>query len=331
MLPIASSSLFVEHELIPEEIYLSDYVRYTEFSPLCVWSTMQSMPQQQVKGLIYARCESATAEFSPDRPDCHGSPESCALPRPCLSKNYVMAVYDSLMDVSDCLGVSPKELFTIFRGESNLMVNAGSARFIRGRPIYHPDWGIAQLTPPAIHALNATPALRSLKQRPACGKFAALLTPDLSADKPCGRMAAPANPARSFLYGGLLYLLGKESMRRMVDSAISQAGLPINAGIKEALVRHLARYTYNAGTVPIESAFRKFTSERGLDIILTSDFRAQFSSYLAEHFGDGMPWMYEPKVMEIKKKGVAGYAPGLEKWVPSTFYGPAPQVQCVDR
>jgi hypothetical protein len=65
-------------------------------------------------------------------------------------------------------------------------------------------------------------------------------------------------------------------------------------------------------------------------VILSPSFRTDFSVYLGEHFGDGMAPIVEPKLMPLKRKGVARYVLGLEAWMPSTRYGPATQVQCVD-
>jgi hypothetical protein len=309
---------------------LSNYLHYLDFSPLCVWSTMQFMPEKQIKGLIYARCETTKSQLSRMRSSsCGERDENCTLPRPCLSKKYVMAMYDALVDSAACLGVTARELFTIFRAESNLMLNAGSASFRRGVPTYHSDWGIAQLTPQAISALNGSSLLKELKERPACAKFQGLLKSDLPSELPCSRMALPDNPARSFLYGGALYVVGKQLMKRAVEREVSRGRLTMEATAKESLIRHLARYTYNAGG-GIDTALARFLDQRGANALLQPEFRQEFSRYLGEHFGDDHPNAYTPELYAIKRRIVAGYALGLESWIPSTFYGHTNGVQCVD-
>jgi hypothetical protein len=318
-----------ERDLIPKMLTPRELRWFDELSPLCVWSAMEGLDEHPTNALVYARCDTRTSTVTHLRSDsCKGGRESCGLPRPCVSKRYVMAVYTAIMEVSQCLEIRPKELFTIVRGESQLHLNVGRLRSLKGKPSYNEDWGIAQLTPAAINPLWKSGAIHALADKPECKQFRDMLRGPLEAEVPCERMVGPENPALSLLYGGLLYKEAKHDIERSVTPLLQKYAPDLEPSHRQALIRHLARFAYNGGTAPVASSFSHYLAENGGQAVKDSNFRKNFGAYFQAHYGEGLA-IPEDLVM-AKRKWIGHYALYLESWTPHTFLG-RPVLSCTDQ
>jgi hypothetical protein len=281
--------------------------------PTCVWSSMLWMGTDPTRsrdwprrGMLYFHCESPSSNPAFKPPGCNS--EDCYYRKPCVTEESVRLNYETLTRVSFCLGLSPYELFPIFRIESNFQTNVGT--FSReGRTIVPgADQGLAELTPIAIREVNQSRLLKQLRENPACFPFHAVLSRDLSPDKPCERMAIPDNPAKSMLYGGAYYLRIRqvaETLVRSLQEQRSKAGLPeLPAKEERSTIVRLTRYMYNGGPGQVAVTFRAFLQEEKPFRMNAQQLGASFSRYLEQNFGTGM---YEGKRLAQKRKGVAAY------------------------
>lgn len=177
--------------------------------------------------------------------------------RPCLSEKYVSAVYTSLINVSDCLGVDPRLAFATFNLESAVHLNAVGAAT---------DVGIGQLTKSAIDevTLNALDHARveaSRSSRPSCQAILPYMTPHGS-DKTerCGFMSLPENPNRNLVYSILLIEQNRKAVDRFWDRL--QIHLPASIDI-ESLKWKLTMLAYNSGAAGAVATLKAYVDQMG--------------------------------------------------------------------
>lgn len=236
-------------------------------------------------------------------PTCLGT-QPCYLPPPCVSPRYVSLVYNSFTQSMRCLGLNEKELFPVFGIESYYEMNIGNTGG---------DWGIAQLSPPALLALDWKSKFASLSRRPECAQLKnALSRPMSSKATPCERIELPLNPSRSFIYGGTMYIINKSIAKTAIEKLKSRRKSPITSAQVEKLTVDLTRYMYNAGAGGVKQAFLSFIEEnQNADLEITT-LEDQFSEYLKNHYGEGLAYF---KTHEDLQKKIRGTVPGYAKWV----------------
>lgn len=145
--------------------------------------------------------------FSKCDKDPTGKPERYGH-KACVTEPYVNLIYNSMMDVADCLGVPPKFIAPKLSNESGLHVNAfGLVN----------DGGIGQFTDQALEDVAQNYAnfkgriVNSDKE--SCkrinsipGAVPASATDILAKDENrCSAISAPPNPLRSMVYYGIFY------------------------------------------------------------------------------------------------------------------------------
>ncbi|MGZ3771124.1 MAG: hypothetical protein ACXVCP_14225 [Bdellovibrio sp.] len=159
---------------------------------------------------IYAKCK------NPDGvPERYGN-------KACVTEDYVNLVYNSLMDVSDCLDISPKFIAPKLSTESGFHVNAfGLVN----------DGGIGQFTDSALKDIkeNYEKFKRKIiqnKSRESCNRianFPGALPKDSEEIKTadenrCHVIASPPNPLRSLIYYAILF----HSTKKYSDNAFDR-------------------------------------------------------------------------------------------------------------
>tara|TARA_B110001454_G_scaffold171291_1_gene162000 strand:- start:28387 stop:29937 length:1551 start_codon:yes stop_codon:yes gene_type:complete len=132
----------------------------------------------------------------------------------CVTEEYVTSVYNSYVDVLDCLDVPQRDLIPKLYNESGFHINTlGSGM----------DAGVGQLTGPAISSVQQLAVfdgrnmtwLENFKEevgkssKPSCQRIAKIpgLFSKISVDSSqrCGLIAAPENPLKNVLYMGIFY------------------------------------------------------------------------------------------------------------------------------
>lgn len=210
-----------------------------DIAPFCIFTAMKQFPDFKN---FYASCgDCKSGRCSPVR----GSS------KPCLTQNYVSAVYNSFADVTDCLGLSQKQILPKLSNESGFHINTyGGAG----------DTGIGQLTAIAIKDSNMfwenyVSEVKNSKA-PACKRIMPLVS-KMSKTRSDGRdscslMLPPENPLKNIFYTGIV----SRRNQQMVDSYFDRAKIDValkTAGLAE---KHFSKIKgmlyllgYNAGAV----------------------------------------------------------------------------------
>lgn len=200
---------------------------------------------------LFAKCDK----------DPEGTPERYGH-KACVTENYVNLVYNSLIDVADCLDVPAKFIAPKLSNESGLHVNAfGLVN----------DGGIGQFTDQALEDVaqnfdnfkgrinNSTKeSCQRLKSIP--GAVPSKSTDILSEDaKRCHAISTPPNPIRSLIYYGIFYHSTKRNSNgawnkskdskdpnfKSVEVLMKEAG--IDSFDKEKIKEMIFVMAYNSG------------------------------------------------------------------------------------
>lgn len=175
--------------------------------------------------------------FSKCGPNKHGVPERYGH-KACVTEPYVNLVYNSLIDVADCLGVPAKFIAPKLSNESGLHVNAfGLVN----------DGGIGQFTKQALDDVvqnyDGFKGRITKSDKASCKRLRAIpgavprdskdiLTAD---ENRCHSIAVPPNPLRSLIYYGVFY----HATKRNADNAYNRKTDPKDPNFKstEALMK----------------------------------------------------------------------------------------------
>ncbi|WII72299.1 hypothetical protein QJS83_00265 [Bdellovibrio sp. 22V] len=187
--------------------------------------------------------------FSKCDKDANGTPERYGH-KACVTEDYVNLVYNSLIDVADCLDVPAKFIAPKLSNESGLHVNAfGLVN----------DGGIGQFTDQALvdvaqnfnnfkgRILNSTKeSCQRLKSFPG----AVPSSPDdiMTADaNRCHAISTPPNPLRSLVYYGIFY----HSTKRNANNAFNKSADSKDPNFKSAeeLMKQAGIGSYDIETV----------------------------------------------------------------------------------
>lgn len=124
--------------------------------------------------------------------------------KPCVTETLVNAVYNSYVDVMDCLNLNPKFLFPKISQESGFLLNA----FGVGR-----DGGIGQFTEAAIAETNKVydDYIKQMEiaaaGKPSCARIiqhkSLLKKANPSSSQRCSMIGVPENPLRNIVYIGI--------------------------------------------------------------------------------------------------------------------------------
>ncbi|MEN0060171.1 MAG: hypothetical protein AAGB31_15135 [Bdellovibrio sp.] len=214
---------------------------------------------------LFGKCE----QNSNGKPARHGV-------KPCVTEEYVNIVYNSLIDVADCMNIPAKHVIPKLANESGMHINA-----------YGPkgDGGINQFVEGALKdiALNF-PRFKEIEmsEKESCKRLASIpgaipksAKEVLSSDsKRCHVMAAPPNPIRSLVYYGVFYHAMKEYSASFYDQGRdskdpnfqSVAALLKKANTKKIAVddeevkKIMMMMSYNLGPARPVSFFRNWLS-----------------------------------------------------------------------
>lgn len=199
-------SFWKDHGLTSAEKRVSDML-YNVTAPFTQYKTILPAGEHPSDPALYARCE----RFPIHKPVRD-------LNKACVTEDYVNIVYNSLLDVSECLKVPAKFIIPKLANESGLHLNAfGLVN----------DGGIGQFTEQALKDVKQNyqakyqEIMRS--QSPACQRLrsipgALVQNPaeiQTSDEDRCHAIAAPANPIRSLVYYAIFY----HATKRNADSA----------------------------------------------------------------------------------------------------------------
>ncbi len=186
--------------------------------------------------------------------------------KPCVSKAIVNATYNSLMDVTNCMGINPKNLIPKLSNESGMLINTLGGGL---------DAGIGQLTRVAIEETNKhyDNLMQEIETKavtkPSCArilKYKSLLK-KASEDpaKRCELIVAPENPLKNILYMAMLNRINTNTARRRfenndIQSKIKKLGLAdVNIN---ALVEAIALASYNSGPATAFNALNEYLDKR---------------------------------------------------------------------
>ncbi len=193
--------------------------------------------------------------------------------KPCVTEEYVNLVYNSLSDVSDCLGVPMNFTVPKFANESGFHVNAFG-------PVN--DGGIGQFTESALKDVAQNfdefgPKIQN-SQKQSCKRlrsFSGALPKNpndiLTADaNRCHAISMPPNPIRSLIFYGIFYRATLRNAEKAwskqdetvesVDQVMSEAG--VKDLDKSKLKQMLFTMSYNAGPKPPVVAFKEWLKYR---------------------------------------------------------------------
>lgn len=199
----------------------------------CIVAAMKSFPD---RGMRYVNC--------PGNVTTNGG-------RPCVTENYVNNVHSAFSKVSECLGLSQRDLLPILANESGLHVN------VRGPSS---DIGIGQLTPSAIKDVNEhfSRLLAEATSDPRCIALRSVSTVshrETAGGNFCPLAQAPENPLRNMLYAGMVVRRNEEIVTSMMSRAnlmplLQKAGLAHEwPGIRKMI--ETLGYNAGAGTAVI--------------------------------------------------------------------------------
>lgn len=295
-----------DRALTPEEKREAD-LEFNRTAPPDNQREVKAVADYKKDPSLFAKCEN----------DPNGVPERYAH-KACVTEDYVNLIYNSLIDVADCLDVPAKFIAPKLSNESGLHVNAfGLVN----------DGGIGQFTDQALADVAQNydnykgKIIGSDKESCKRLKSIAGVIPDsakdiLSADaNRCHAIATPPNPLRSLVYYGIFY----HSTKRNAAGAFNRVGdgkdpsfksseeLLKEAGISgldtEKMKEMLFVMAYNAGPGRPAVFFREWLKYRIATIEKYPVTKADFSmNYWPER-----AQMKEPKgearVTAMNKKG----------------------------
>lgn len=226
-------------------------IEYNRTAPPTNQREVKEVSQYRKDPHLFSKCDK----------DPNGTPERYGH-KACVTENYVNLVYNSLIDVADCLDVPAKFIAPKLSNESGLHVNAfGLVN----------DGGIGQFTDQALEdvAQNFDGFKNRIKNsdKESCkrlnaipGAVPATAKEILSADSQrCHAISTPPNPLRSLVYYGIFYHATKRNSNgawnrskdpknplfKGVDALMKDAG--ISHFDKEKIKEMIFVMAYNAG------------------------------------------------------------------------------------
>lgn len=202
-----------DRALTPAEKRQAD-IEYNREAPPTDQREVKELSEYRQDPRLFSKCDN----------DVNGTPERYGH-KACVTEDYVNLVYNSLIDVSDCLDVPPKFIAPKLSNESGLHVNAfGLVN----------DGGIGQFTDQALADVaqnydgykskitgSEKESCKRLRSIP--GVIPASSKDILSGDaNRCHAISTPPNPLRSLVYYGIFYHSTKrnavQSFNKSVDS-----------------------------------------------------------------------------------------------------------------
>ncbi|MGE0634053.1 MAG: hypothetical protein AB7O96_16685, partial [Pseudobdellovibrionaceae bacterium] len=211
-------------------------VSEAEFPKECIQTIMSNFPDS---AKMYASCSSVSATPAP------------GAGRHCMTSEYVNTVYNSFVDVMDCLDVDQMIFLPKLLNESGFHINAFNSKGF--------DSGVGQLTKSALSDVNLNGHVRYVKKiqesnKPSCQRLTKVggLMNQASVDsaKRCELISAPMNPVRNILYTAMTAL----RLRQIVENSLRKAeidSLFVEGGFgnydREKLIETLSILGYNTG------------------------------------------------------------------------------------
>ncbi len=205
-------------------------------------------------------------------------------PSPCLTEDYVNLVYNSFIDVSDCMELPQRIILAKLFNESGFHINmfaplriVNSKNKIISSNINIPlpnipatqniiggDAGIGQLTGPALEDIKRDITQWKVKiensNNPSCSRIKEFIRiiPNKEQVKPelenrCSLIHAIENPVQSLIFYGVLYKRIEKSIQqtwefKKISELLSTAGLNnLNPNLETQLKEMLVLLGYNAG------------------------------------------------------------------------------------
>lgn len=239
---------FKDRALTVEEKLAAD-IEWNKSAPATEQREVKPIEQYRPDPHLFSVCSEAS-----------GKPERYPH-KPCVTEEYVNVVHNSVLDVSDCMGLPAKFMAPKLSNESGMHPNALALGF---------DGGIGQFTPSAIEdvAQNFENFKASLdRTKASCRRIASIpgaipasakeILP--SDENRCYMIDAPANPLRSLVFYGIFYKATKRhtnnawSRKRTgldgkdtnIEALLKQAG--VDDAYKETLKEMLFVMAYNSG------------------------------------------------------------------------------------
>jgi hypothetical protein len=193
--------------------------------------------------------------------------------KPCVTEEYVNLVYNSLSDVSDCLGVPMNFTVPKFANESGFHFNAFG-------PVN--DGGIGQFTESALKdvaqnfeefqpKITSSPKQSCKRLKSIKGALPRSSEEILTSDaNRCHAIGMPPNPIRSLIYYGIFYratLRNSEKAWSKQDETVESVDqVLLETGVKELdlskIKQMLFTLSYNAGPRPPVIAFKEWLKYR---------------------------------------------------------------------
>lgn len=242
--------------------FIKDYNTNIE----CIASAMQDAPNARF--YVCSKGESDTQA----RYRMQTSPYTY-YPKPCVTKEYANLIYNSLNAVSECLGVSTKEMFPLLARESGFVTNISSPSGVMG---------ISQISGDTLTAINNmdTKMVRvydkdlkkyvttsdpfwkysylNLKNKPECESLKSILQEPKHVNTSCERVSMPPNPDLNLLNGIRNYLWNKDQVNEVINEWTANTKQKISDQDKEELAIILSRWMYNGGAA-LKNYFLTFT------------------------------------------------------------------------
>lgn len=228
--------------------------------------TVKDLKDYKKDAYLFSKCDK----------DPTGTPERYGH-KACVTEDYVNLVYNSLIDVADCLDVPAKFMAPKLSNESGLHVNAFGGLN---------DGGIGQFTDQAL--VDVAQNYESFKGRivnstkDSCKRLNSMpgVVPSSSKEivaadaNRCHVITTPPNPLRSFVYYGIFYHATKRNAKNAFNKTVdgkdpnfkSAETLMKEAGIgsfdQEAIKEMLFVMAYNSGPGRPASIYREWLKYR---------------------------------------------------------------------
>lgn len=295
-------------EAIPEE-FRSKREPFPEanFPSSCVLfilrNYMQAGDDRLTKG--FTHCPSPTGQ----------PPKESGHYKPCITPDYVHSIYNSYIDVANCLEIKPQGKFLPkFAHESGMQMNAINTRATSY------DAGIGQLTEIAIKDVNdhagkleerinssELPSCKRVKNYP--GLFSPskedpayfnLVEPSHKVQSRCEFLTAPLNPIRNLLYA----MYSSQLNNKRVSKILKEVGISVKElkalGVEKAeapqvferLKAHMEILSYNLGTGSLEAILQTYMERRRK--------HAKVAPLKAKHFSPDHKMDFKKRLDELK-------------------------------
>jgi hypothetical protein len=309
------------------KVFAGPYNGAFEYPPQCVYDSLMAGPTATPAGVKYARCKAGGQGIFDVRSGCEVKmcprvkslrdhktlvkadsrcrDENCMVPKPCVSESYSAYVYNSYVMSMQCLNLDPREMFPIINHESHFHLNAESYA--------RTAFGAGQLQ------LNSAVEVNKFFDRHTegaqCSPVRDLLNRKFSGEQnACELVSLPENPARNFLYSGILY----KHYKARAAKEIEKAKLILSEEDTNFASAELGGYIYNGGAGVAVPAFKAFVTEHGHRFRSSKDFRDTLFKFLGKYAGSSRAGV-GPKLVREKTVAHQGDRPARRKKQPSKF------------